>query len=249
MTKPRAIRATRALLRRRFGVWPLFEARNMAVWWPSAVWAATTERREVKRLKAEVVVPPASLSRPSCRPAPGRSCSSARFAAPWPRPSRITLSWSSTTARAFRSCPTTADWSPSPSPATSAGRASYATWASRFPARPIAFLDDDNEWQPHHLAGGAQALERGADLVYAASSACIRTAPVSTCLATVRPPGAQGGALRGHQLHRGAPEAWSAIPAPPEVAGAGARGGLELVWRLSRRKQITTCPRPPSPTS
>src|SRR6185312_14088649 len=32
----------------------------------------------------------------------------------------------------------------------------------------IAFLDDDNIWEPQHLAVSVQALEQGADLIYTA---------------------------------------------------------------------------------
>ena len=46
----RAAASARAWLRGRFGIWPLYEARNKALGWPGSLLAWRDERREVVRL-------------------------------------------------------------------------------------------------------------------------------------------------------------------------------------------------------
>lgn len=157
---------TRALLRRYLGVWPLFEARHKALRWPSAVRAAKAERREVARLSTSVVVPPALVA--TIVPTYGRPESLVRAVRSalaqtvvdhvvvvvddgaglpsLPDDSRlvaVSLSRNIGTAGVVRNV------------GIGLSRSTY-----------LAFLDDDNEWRPHHLAVALEALEGGADLVY-----------------------------------------------------------------------------------
>jgi len=243
MTKPRAIRATRALLRRRFGVWPLFEARNMAVWWPNAVWAAGTERREVKRLKTEVVVPPALVATilPTCA-----------------RPELLVRAVRSALAQTVvdhvvvvvddgAGLPELPDDSRlvAVSLSRNVGRAGVVRNVGIALSRStyLAFLDDDNEWHPDHLAVALEALGRGADLVYTGIE---RVHPDGTRLDVLSRPFDRRALGEEHFVdtnsivaRRGRGVRFSRLP---RSRGRVPGEDWELVWRLSRRKQISHVP-------
>lgn len=107
----------------------------------------------------------------------------------------------------------------------------------------LAFLDDDNEWEPEHLAVALGALgqssPRRPDLVYTAlrrMSADGRTVDVLSTPFDRRLLARHGYvdtnayvAIRCEHLH------FSRLPRPPQVRP---REDWELIWRLSRRHRI-----------
>lgn len=239
----RAERAARAWLRRTFGIWPLYEARNKARGWPQAVRAVRTERSEVKRLGTTVVVPAALVTTivPTCR-RPESLVRSVRSALaqtiddhvvvvvddgaglpPLPDDSRlvaVSLSRNTGCAGVVRNV-------------------GIALSSSTY----LAFLDDDNEWHPHHLAVTTEALARGVDLVY-------------TDVERVHPDGTRLDVL-SHPFDRRALSEESYVDTNSIVVrrGRGVRFSRlprssatlpkedwELVWRLSRRKRTMHVP-------
>jgi glycosyltransferase involved in cell wall biosynthesis len=107
----------------------------------------------------------------------------------------------------------------------------------------LAFLDDDNEWHPHHLAVALEALERGADLVYTGME---RVHPDGTRLDVLSRPFDRR-ALADKSFvdtncivaRRGDGVRFSRLPrSRASVPGED----WELVWRLSRRKLIHHVP-------
>lgn len=242
-TKPRAIRATRGLLRRTFGVWPLFEARNKVVRWPSAVSAASTEGREVKRLKTQVVVPPALVATivPTCG-RPELLVRAVRSALAQTVVDQVVvvvddgagLAGLPDDSRLF-----------AVSLSRNIGRAGVVRNVGIALSRStyLAFLDDDNEWQPHHLAVALEALGRGADLVYTGIE---RVHPDGTRLDVLSRPFDRRALAQEHfvdtnsiVVRRGRGVRFSRLPrSSTSVPGED----WELVWRLSRRKRIIHVP-------
>jgi glycosyltransferase involved in cell wall biosynthesis len=239
----RGVRAPRAWLRRTFGVWPLFEARHKALRWPNALLAARVERSEVRRLSETVVIPPALVATivPTCR-----------------RPESLVRAVHSALAQTLEDHVVVVVDDGAGLPELPDDSRLVAVSLSRNIARAgvvrnvgialcrstyLAFLDDDNEWRPHHLAVALEALGRGADLVYTAMERVhpdgtrldVRSRPfdrralfeesfVDTNCIVVR----RGRGVRFSRL----PRSGASVPAED----------WEFVWRLSRRKRISHVP-------
>lgn len=233
----------RARLRRRFGVWPLFEVRNKAVHWPSAVVAAAVERREARRLSAEVVVPPALV---------------ATIVPTYGRPQSLVRAVRSALAQTVSDHVVVVVDDGAGLPPLPADPRLVAVSVSRNIGRAgvvrnvgialssstyLAFLDDDNEWHPHHLAVALEALERGADLVYTGVE---RVHPDGTRLDVVSRPFDRSALKEEHfvdtnclVVRRGRGVRFSRLPrSGPSVPGED----WELAWRLSRRMRIRHVP-------
>ena len=107
----------------------------------------------------------------------------------------------------------------------------------------VAFLADDNEWEPNHLEVALKALETGPagdrpDLVYTALLAELSGRPPDGCaLRPVRPPTARPGELRGWQ--RPGDQAFPGLHCSRirRPRGIAPREDWELVYRLSRRRR------------
>ncbi|EON22951.1 glycosyl transferase [Nocardioides sp. CF8] len=242
-SRGRAVLAVRAGLRRTFGIWPLFEARNKAVGWPGAVRAMRTERREAQRLGRTVVVPPALVT---------------TVIATCNRPESLVRAVHSALAQTVRDHVVVvvddgAGLPPLPADerlvavslthntgvAGVVRNVGIALSGSTF----LAFLDDDNEWQPHHLAACVDALERGADLVY-------------TGVERVRPDGSRLDVLsRPFERRALAEESFVDTNSIVVRRGRGVRFSRlarssatlpkedwELAWRLSRRLRTVHVP-------
>lgn len=233
----------RAGLRDTFGTWPLFEARNKALHWPSAVRARRTERREVVRLGATVVVPPALV---------------ATIVPTYGRPESLVRAVRSALAQTVEDQVVVvvddgAGLPPLPnddrlvavSLSRNVGRAGVVrnVGIALSESTYLAFLDDDNEWHPHHLATALEALGRGADLVYTGVE---RVHPDGTPLDVLSRPFDRQ-ALREASfvdtnsivVHRGAGVRFSRLPR----SGSNLPGeDWELAWRLSRRRRVRHAP-------
>lgn len=235
--------AAKAVLRDTFGTWPLFEARNKALHWPSAVRARRAERSEVERLGATVVVPPALVA--TIIPTYGRPESLVRAVRsalaqtvvdqvvvvvddggglpPLPADGRlVAVSLNHNTGRVgvVRNV------------GIALSRSTY-----------LAFLDDDNEWRPHHLATALDALSHGADLVYTGVE---RVHPDGTRLDVLSRPFDRGALdeasfvdTNSIVVRRGRGVWFSRLPRSGEnLPGED----WELVWRLSRRRRVMHAP-------
>lgn len=239
----RAEHATRAWLRRTFGIWPLFEARNKAVGWPSAVWAARTERSEVRRLSTTVVVPQALV---------------ATIVPTFRRPELLVRAVHSALAQTIddhvvlvvddgAGLPELPDDSRlvAVSLSRNTGRlgvvrnVGIALSSSTY----LAFLDDDNEWHPHHLAVTMEALGRGADLVYTSVE---RVHPDGTRLDVLSHPFdrrafAEESFVDANSIlvRRGRGVRFSRLPRSTSTLP---KEDWEFVWRLSRRKRVSHVP-------
>lgn len=166
------VQAVRTSLRRTFGLWVLFEARNKALGWPSALLARRRERAEVRRLAATTAVPPARVTTiiPTYR-----------------RPGPLVAAVASALAQdeADHTVVVVDDGGGLPelpahprlvavSLAANTARVGVVRNVGLALARStyVAFLDDDNTWYPHHLTTALAALEeaesRGPALVYTA---------------------------------------------------------------------------------
>lgn len=159
-------RWVRARLRRAFGVWPLFELRNKLLRWPSALAAARAERREVRRLRETVTVPPALV---------------ATIVPTYARPELLVRAVRSALSQTVADHVVVVVDDGAGLPELPSDRRLVAVSLSRNIGRAgvvrnvgigltrstyLAFLDDDNEWQPHHLDVALEALGSGADVVY-----------------------------------------------------------------------------------
>jgi len=233
----------RSGLRSTFGIWPLFEARTKARHWPSAVRAHATERSEVRRLRRTVDVPPALVVTviPTYR-----------------RPESLVRAVQSALAQTVRDHVVVVVDDGGGLPPLPDDERLVAVSLSRNIGRAgcvrnvgialssstyLAFLDDDNEWRPHHLATALEALDSGLDLVYTGLE---RIHPDGTLLDVVSRPFdrrslrewmcvdtncivvRRGLGVRFSRLPRSSPKA------PPE--------DWELVWRLSRRARVRHVP-------
>jgi glycosyltransferase involved in cell wall biosynthesis len=235
--------ALRAGLRARFGIWPLFEARNKALGWPRALLAAGFERREIARLqltcrtpaaRVTTVVPtyrrPASLLR-AVRSALAQEVEDHVVIVvddggglpELPNDERlvaVSLAHNTALVGLVRNV------------GIALARSPY-----------LAFLDDDNEWGPQHLTHAVAALEEGADIVY-------------TALERVHPDGTPLDVLsRPFDRRRLAEECYIDTNSLVVRNGCGVRFSRqprsrstlpkedwEFVWRLSRRRRTVHVP-------
>ena len=239
----RALRATRAWLRRTFGILPLFEVRTRTLGWPSAVWAARREYVEVKRLRARVVVAPALVT---------------TIVPTYRRPESLVRAVHSALAQTVSDHVVLVVDDGGGLPALPDDRRLVAVSLSRNSSRAgvvrnvgmalssstyLAFLDDDNEWHPDHLAVALEALGRGADLVYTGME---RVHPDGTRLDVLsRPFDRRALAHRSFVdtncvvVRRGSGVRFSRLPrSHPSAPGED----WEFAWRLSRRKRISHVP-------
>ena len=168
MARGRAVQRVADALRATVGIWALFEARNKLLGWPAALRWRLRERAELRRLRATVVVPPASVTtvvptyrRPELVVAAVRSALAQDVAdhtvivvddgaglPPLPEDDRlVAVSLSSNTG-------------------VLGLVRNVGLGLARSPV--AAFLDDDNTWHPHHLSTALAAIEAGAEGVYTA---------------------------------------------------------------------------------
>lgn len=241
MTRPRWGRAPARALRAVVGIWVLFELRNMALTWPRALRHRRFETAEVRR--ATVDAPPAEVTvviptyrRPDTLRRAVRSAleqvgtevavmvvddGGGLPALPAdPRLVAVSLSRNSGCLGLVRNVGIRLAHSP------------Y-----------VAFLDDDNEWAPHHLRSALAALQAGADLVY-------------TAVARMRPDGTPYDVL-SRPFDRKALRETAFVDANSIVVRTGrgvrfsrlprGRATLpkedwEFVWRLSRRRRVVHVP-------
>jgi glycosyltransferase involved in cell wall biosynthesis len=232
----------RSRLRDAYGTWPVFEARAKALGWPDALAVAHFERSEVRRLSRVVSVPPAEVAtiipthrRPDLL---ARAVESAldqtiddhvvvvvddgAGLSPLPVDDRlVSVSLSRNLGR--------------PGVVRNVGIAlSRSTY--------IAFLDDDNLWRPRHLATALQAMG-DADLVYTGVE---RTHPDGSVLDVLARPFDRRAMALGPYVdtssivvRRGPGVRFSRLSrSSPTVPGED----WELVWRLSRRRQVRHTP-------
>ncbi len=221
----------------------MFEARNKAVRWPSAVWAARTERGEVRRLSRTVAVPTALV---------------ATIVPTYARPELLVRAVRSALAQTVVDHVVVVVDDGAGLPALPDDSRLVAVSLSRNTARAgvvrnvgialsrstyLAFLDDDNEWHPHHLAVALEALGRGADLVYTGME---RVHPDGTRLDVLSRPFDRRALAEGSFVdtncvvaRRGRGVRFSRLPrSRASVPGED----WELVWRLSRRRRISHVP-------
>jgi glycosyltransferase involved in cell wall biosynthesis len=229
-----------------FGTWPLFEVRNKLLHWPGAVRAHGQELLEVRRLRPTVVVPQALVT---------------TIVPTYRRPESL--------ARAVRSAldqtvhdhvvvvvDDGAGLPPLPdddrlvavSLARNTGRAGVVRNVGIALSRStyLAFLDDDNEWRPHHLATALEALTGAADPVDLVYTGVERVRPDGTTLDVLARPFARR-TLREScfvdtnsiVVRRGRGVRFSRLPrSGPNLPGED----WELVWRLSRRLRVRNVP-------
>lgn len=235
--------AVRAALRSRFGIWALYELRNKALMWPGAVGVRRTERREIARLAPTVVVPAALVTTiiPTCG-RPETLLRAVRSALAQtvedhvvvvvddgaglpvlPRDRRlvaVSLSHNTGCAGLVRNVGLALAHSP------------Y-----------VAFLDDDNEWRPEHLAMALAALDAGADLVYTGVE---RVHPDGTVLDVLSRPfdrrelAEESYVDTNSIVVRHGPEVrFSRLP---RTRSTLPKEDWELVWRLSRSRRTVHVP-------
>lgn len=225
-----------------FGTWPLFEARNKVLHWPSAMRALAAERAEVRRLRSLVDVPPALV---------------ATIVPTYRRPDSLVRAVRSALDQTVRDHvvvvvddggglpPLPADDRlVTVSLARNTGRAGVVRNVGIALSRStyLAFLDDDNEWRPHHLATALGAL-RTADLVYLGMQRVHADG-------TLRDVSARPFSRRGMReacfvdtnqivVRRGRGTWFSRLPrSGPKRPGED----WELAWRLSRRLRVVGVP-------
>lgn len=232
----------RSQLRDAYGIWPLFEARAKAVGWPRALAAARAERNEVQRLSRVVSVPPALVVTiiPTHR-----------------RPELLERAVNSALAQTVRDhVVVVVDDGAGLSPLPADDRL-VAVSLSENMGRPgvvrnvgialshstyLAFLDDDNTWHPQHLATALRAMGN-ADLVYTGVE---RAHPDGSVLDVLARPFDRRALAAGPYVdtscivvRRGPGVHFSRLSrSSAKVPGED----WELVWRLSRRRQIRHVP-------
>ncbi len=228
-----------------FGTWPLFEVRNKVLHWPGAVRAHLLERREVRRLRRSVVVPQALVTTvvPTYR-----------------RPESVARAVRSALDQTVRDHVVVvvddgAGLPPLPvddrlvavSLARNTGRAGVVRNVGIALSRStyLAFLDDDNEWRPHHLDTALEALS-GPDPVDLVYTGVERVRPDGSTLDVLARPFARR-TLREScfvdtnsiVVRRGRGVRFSRLPrSGPNLPGED----WELVWRLSRRLRVRNVP-------
>jgi hypothetical protein len=159
----------RGRLRRRFGIWPLLEARNRIVLGPRSLAVSAFELREVARLRAGA---PA---------APRRTV--ATVIPTYRRPDLLRQAVRSALAQTVEDQTVVVVDDGGGLPELPADRRLMAVSLSRncgiagvvrnvgialTDSEFVAFLDDDNEWRPDHLERALEGLRSGAALVYTA---------------------------------------------------------------------------------
>lgn len=236
--------AVRGALRRRWGVWPVLEARHKALRWPSGLSATYLERREVRRLRREVGTPSALVA--TVIPTYGRPDLLARAvdsALSQTVPDHVVVVVDDgaglptlpaderlVAVSLRRNC------------GTAGVVRNIGIGLSR--SRYLAFLDDDNEWRPDHLATALDGMRHGADLVYTAME---RVHPDSSRLDVLAHPFDRAALAEEHfvdtnclVVRRGPGVRFSRLPrGGPRVAAED----WELVWRLSRRLRVVHLPK------
>jgi glycosyltransferase involved in cell wall biosynthesis len=233
---------TRSQLRDTYGTWPLFEARAKVLGWPRALSAVRAERSEVQRLSRAVSVPPALVATiiPTHR-----------------RPHSLARAVDSALAQTVRDHVVVvvddgAGLEPLPaddrlvavSLSENLGRPGVVRNVGIALSRStyLAFLDDDNLWRPHHLATALEAMG-DADLVYTGVE---RAHPDGSVLDVLARPFDRRALAVGPYVdtscivvRRGPGVHFSRLPrSSPKVPGED----WELVWRLSRRRQVRHVP-------
>lgn len=160
----------RSRLRARYGLWPLLELRNRVLHGPATAWWWIVETREVARLRRELGPLPQALVTtvvPTFR-----------------RPELLVSAVSSALAQTVTDhLVVVVDDGGGMVPDLPRDDRLVKVSLSRNTKRLglvrnvgirlsqsqyVAFLDDDNEWRPDHLAVALQALEAGSDMVYTA---------------------------------------------------------------------------------
>jgi len=228
------------------GTWPLFEVRNKVLHWPGAVRAQLQERSEVRRLRATVVVPQALVTTvvPTYR-----------------RPEAVARAVRSALDQTVRDHVVVVvddggglprlpddDRLVAVSLAHNTGRAGVVRNVGIALSRSthLAFLDDDNEWRPHHLATALEALDDPADPADLVYTGVERVRPDGTTLDVLARPFARH-SLREScfvdtnsiVVRRGRGVRFSRLPrSGPQLPGED----WELVWRLSRRLRVRNVP-------
>jgi hypothetical protein len=232
----------RSQLRENYGAWPFFEARAKALGWPRALAAARAERSEVQRLARAVSVPPALV---------------ATIIPTYGRPSSLARAVESALAQTVRDHVVLVVDDGAGLPDLPVDERLVAVSLSRNMGRPgvvrnvgialsrstyIAFLDDDNLWRPHHLTTALREMGH-ADLVYTGVERAHPDGRVLDVLA--QPFDRRALAVRPYVdtssivVRRGPGVHFSRLPrSSPKVPGED----WELVWRLSRRRQVQHAP-------
>lgn len=235
--------AVRAVLRARFGIWRLYELRNKVLRWPGAVRSTLAERREVSRLAPTVVVPPALVATiiPTCdRPETLRRAVRSALAQTVEDHVVVVvddgagLPFLPLDGRLFA-----VSLSRNTGCAGLVRNVGMALTTSAY----VAFLDDDNEWRPHHLAVAIEALEQGADLVYTGVE---RVHPDGTVLDVLARPFdrralAEEAFVDTNSIvvRRGPGVRFSRLP---RTRATLPKEDWELVWRLSRTRRTRHVP-------
>ena len=237
-------RRIRRALRRRFGVWPVLEARNKVVRLPGAVHAAVVERREVARLrravgplKAHVVTVMPTLGRPESLAVAVRSALAQDV------PDHLVV--------VVHDGPGLTGVPEDPRVvAVELSRHVGHSGLVRNVALALvesevaAFLDDDNSWRRDHLRLGLAALA-DADVVYTAlervlpdgSLMDILSVPFDRALMSERSYVDTNAIV----VRRDRGVRFSRIRRP---RGVRPPVDWELVWRLSRRRRVVHVPEP-----
>lgn len=239
------VRRLARALRGRFGIWALHEWRNKALGWPRALTGLRRERAEVRRLTAVTTVPASEVT---------------TVIATYRRPEQLVRAVDSALGQQHPSHTVIVVDDGGGLPrlpadprlvvvalARNTGRAGLVRNVGLALARSpfVAFLDDDNEWRPNHLRVALDALKADPTLglVYTAAD-------------RVRPDGAHVDVLSTPfdrrlladeayvdtntlVLRTDEPVRFSRIP-----RGRSTLPGedWELVWRLSRRRQVSHVP-------
>lgn len=239
--------AVRRGLRDRYGIWPLHELRNKALYWPGAIRLRAFEDAEVRRLSAatDALVPSATVT---------------TIVPTYRRPDSLLAAVRSALAQdvADHTVIVVDDGAGLPDlpgdprlVAVSLRRntgsvAIVRNVGLRLARSPfVAFLDDDNTWRPDHLRVCLAALDAGADVVYTAVQ---RLRPDGSTLDILSTP------FDRHTLREDSYVDTNAIVARldasvrfsrlPRPRGRYPREDWELVWRLARSRRVTHLPEP-----